>query len=389
MQRSISHQEVTGLTVNKKVNVRNSYYRNVRAMSHSLFKNGFFYHPSSKSTIPKENRLKVAFQRLRSFFIPNKNEVTELQDKDQISKIESVEPILGMLAHIYNIKSYRNKFVRKGFRPNTHDGIRTKANGKISFPTVDRSDRYEDDNHVVANDGVKNLYGKVLFFKHFFFLKKPLIICEGKTDNIYLKCAIDSLSTAFPELAKDSEGVQKISFFNRTNTNSDMLKLAEGTPGLEYLISIYKRFMEQYKCEGKMHPVIFIVDNDGAGNGLINKARKIRNENRAAKKIKSVRHTDYYFENLYIVSIPTKTSLGNDVKDIEDLFDATTLSKKLNGKTFHRQNTGLNPDKHYGKAHFAEHVVKAQKKSINYNEFSPLLAKLVDIIKSFDHKKLD
>ena len=388
MQYKTSSQEVTGLTVNKKVNVRNVYYRNARAMAHSLFKYGFYYRPAPSTSKIRNESKKSLYQRLYSILF--RRVVRATSAKKKVKQIESVDPLIGMLAYIFNIKSYRNKFVRKGFRPDIHNGIRTKSNGSITFPTVDRSESYEDDNHVIALDGIKNLYGKVLFYKYFYALKKPLIIGEGKTDNIYLKCAIDRLANTFPQLAKNSSGSQQVSFFNRTPTNTDMLRLAEGTPGLEYLISIYKRFMSFYKCEGKEYPVIFIVDNDGAGQGFIEKARKIRDQTRKAKKVKAQhRHKYYYFENVYIVPIPAKDSSGNEIKDIEDLFDKSVLDEKLKGKVFYRKNKGLDSSKHYGKAYFSEYVIKPKKDKIKFDEFQPILADIADIIKSYDKQNLD
>ena len=387
MQYKTSSQEVTGLTVNKKVNVRNLYYRNVRAMANSLFKYGFYYRPAPSTSKIRDESKKSLYQRIYSIFF--RRVVRAAPTKKKVKQIESADPLIGMLAYIFNIKSYRNKFVRRGFRPDIHNGIRTKSNGSITFPTVDRSESYEDDNHVIALDGIKNLYGKVLFYKYFYALEKPLIIGEGKTDNIYLKCAIEGLANTFPQLAKNSSGSQQVSFFNRTPTNTDMLRLAEGTPGLEYLISIYKRFMSFYKCEGKQHPVIFIVDNDDAGRGFINKASKIRDQIRSAKKVKTQRHKYYYFENVYIVPIPKQKFNGNKVKDIEDLFDDSVLAEKLEGKSFYNKNKGLDTSKHYGKAYLSEYVIKPNKNKINFNEFQPILADIADIIKSYDNNNLD
>ncbi|MBC1419910.1 retron Ec67 family RNA-directed DNA polymerase/endonuclease [Listeria fleischmannii] len=45
------HQEVTGLTVNKKVNVKRFYYRQTRAMAHRLYKTGEFEIDGKKGTI--------------------------------------------------------------------------------------------------------------------------------------------------------------------------------------------------------------------------------------------------------------------------------------------------------------------------------------------------
>jgi RNA-directed DNA polymerase len=48
MQYRCSRQEVTGLVVNKKVNIRREYRHNTRAMAHRLFKKGSFLLPTSE-----------------------------------------------------------------------------------------------------------------------------------------------------------------------------------------------------------------------------------------------------------------------------------------------------------------------------------------------------
>lgn len=379
MQTSNSRQEVTGLTVNRKVNTSSAYYRNLRAMCHSVFKHGYYSLPQPKEPPKKQGWLSNLTSKFGLKF-----GVRVSSDKLQLEKQTSLEALQGKLAHIYNIKSFRNKFSRKGYRPTKHDGIRTN-DSKNPFPPLDRSETYEDDNHVVALDGIKNLYGKFLFFKHFYANQKPTIICEGKTDNIYLKCALESLAAKYPMISKAKNGSFQVHFFNRTETSSEMLKLAEGSPGLVYLVDIYKRFSKFFKCEGQKYPVIIIVDDDDAGRGVIKKADKIRRENRKAKSIKKVRRFDYFFENLYIVKVPS--TVGD--KEIEDLFDPVLLETKLNGKTFHRDNKGLNPDIHYGKAHFSEYVVNPNKGKIDFSGFVPLLDIINDIVSTFDPNDLD
>lgn len=51
LQIQLSRQIVTGLVVNKKVNVKNEYYRSTRAMCHALFCTGSFYLLGDKSTL--------------------------------------------------------------------------------------------------------------------------------------------------------------------------------------------------------------------------------------------------------------------------------------------------------------------------------------------------
>lgn len=379
MQMNDSRQEVTGLIVNKKVNVSSAYYRMVRAMCNQLFREGYFYKPIKKEVLTRPSLL--------SKFVATFKSVPPIKDQETLPvKLDTPEILQGMLAHIYNIKAYRNRFARRGYRPARHDGINTKHSGNPSFPAFDRGDTYSDENHVQALDGIRNLYGRFLFFKYFYFLKKPLIVCEGKTDNIYLKCAIDRLSASYPDLCTSKGGETQVAFFNRSRTNAEMLKLAEGTPGLVYLIDIYKRFSLLFKCTGQLFPVIIIVDSDDAGRGVLKKADGIRKSNRKVNKITKVRHPDYYFENLYIVEVPSN---GAKKTDIENLFEQSVLDTKLNGKKFNPKNKGANNEVEYGKAYFAEYVVKANKKNINFSGFIPVLDNIQDIINGHNPIDLD
>ncbi|NVH49493.1 RNA-directed DNA polymerase [Photobacterium damselae subsp. damselae] len=380
MQMNHSRQEVTGLTVNKKVNISSGYYKMVRAMCHQFFMEGYFYKPQKE----KKNISKSYFNKLIDIFKKERFEVINDESIERV-KLDSPDILQGMLAHIYNVKSYRNRFARRGYRPTRHDGIFTKHKNPSPFPPLDRCDSYTDINHIVALDGIRNLYGRFLFFKYFYLLKKPLILCEGKTDITYLRCAIDQLATSYPYLRND-KGNNQVSFFNKTKINVEMLKLAEGTSGLTYLIDIYKRFSSQYKCEGQLHPVILLVDCDAAGNGVLNKAAAIRDSNRKAKKIEKQRHADYYFENLYIVKIPAK---NKGKTDIENLFPDEVLNMELNKKKFNPKNKGADSDTEYGKAYFAEYVVRANKNKIDFSGFKPLLDNIQDIITTYDHNELD
>jgi RNA-directed DNA polymerase len=237
----------------------------------------------------------------------------------------------------------------------------------------------------VALDGIKNLYQKFLFFKFFYYHKTPLIVCEGKTDNVYLKCAIEGLANHFPELI-DKDSNLLVSFLNRTETTNEMLSMAEGTSGLTYLVDIYKRFISKYKVEGKRYPVIIIVDDDKAGRKVTAIADGLKQKNRKAKGITKTRNSNYVFENLYVIKVPP---IGGQDTPIEMLFEPALLATRLNGKEFHIENSGLAPDKHYGKDYFSRYVVKANKKTINFIGFRPLLDEIKGVLSSYDPEDLD
>lgn len=141
MQCRPSQQIVTGLAVNEKVNVRAAYYRAARAMCDALFKNGRYYRGavSSKGLPPGD---------------PPKTE-------------NGVAYLEGVMAHIYHVK--RTSDLRSG-----------RLDPKKEVEDVKRA-RYA---------AYRELYKKLLYFKHFVALDKPLVVCEGKTDNIYLRSAL-------------------------------------------------------------------------------------------------------------------------------------------------------------------------------------------------------
>jgi hypothetical protein len=81
----------------------------------------------------------------------------------------------------------------------------------------------------------------------------------------------------------------------------------------------------------------------------------------------------YVIRNLYIVFTPL--SEGSKQSVIEDMFDQTTLSIKLNGKSFDR-SSDTDSSIGYGKGAFARKIVEERASSINFNGFRPLLDRI-------------
>ena len=85
-----------------------------------------------------------------------------------------------------------------------------------------------------------------LIYRDFYTAPMPVILCEGKTDNVYLKHAIRSLTTQFPELAQIDEkgGVRlkvRLYKYARRNT-SRILGLNDGGTGhMPKFIGNYKK----------------------------------------------------------------------------------------------------------------------------------------------------
>jgi len=335
MQFNTSRQIVTGLVVNKKVNIKREYYRLTRSMCHSLFTNDEFYIFKSTPAVPTESACSV--------------EVTEVPignfEGTEASTISgTLNQLEGMLSFIYQVKG-------------PHDN--RKANEKRNSPTA-----------------VMALYRNFLFYKHFFALDKPIIVCEGQTDIVYLKCALKQLAKKYPEIVNKIDDVIsfKIKFLNMSSNLKEVLAISDGTGGLGSLMSMYKQGMEPFKGNGKKHPVIILIDNDHG-------AKEIKD------KLKSYSPTKLFFhfiENLYVIHTPPFADKEDTA--IEDLFTTETLETKVDGKRF---NPGkqLDAATEYGKVVFADKVIKAKQNHIDFSGFQGVFERILGAMTDYHGKQ--
>ena len=225
--------------------------------------------------------------------------------------------------------------------------------------------------------GVRKLYKKFLSYKHFFSLARPLIICEGKTDVIYLKCALRQLEFEYRQFVekKDDRFAFKIGFLNWSKNLKDVFVISEGSPGLASLMNIYQDCMKPFKGQGRQHPVMMLVDNDSGSKEI-----------KKNLKIKEFSEPFYYFgENLYVV--PVASGADGGAKAIEDLFDSKVLETKVEDKTFSRK-TKFDSKKEYGKIVFAEKVVNANQNSIDFNAFREILDRFKKVLADYSQKRI-
>ena len=261
-----SRQSVTGLVVNAKPNINQTYYRAARAMCHSLFQTGFYH------------KWNVDDQKLT----------------DNLNALE------GMLSHIYFVKARRD-------RPNKVNKDAKEA-GEFNPPR-----------------GPETLYRRLLFYKYFAVPKDPLIVTEGISDITYLQCAIRSLAGKFPDLvtAKDGKIFRLVNFLKPSGTSRDILNLGHGASGQASLISQYTNNLKKYVHKPMDHPVIILCDNDGGPKTVFKSA-----SSKSGLTISTTTTNLFYHlcENLYLVKVPEGTPTHE--REIEDLFDANLLATK-------------------------------------------------------------
>lgn len=156
-------QEVTGLTVNKKVNIDQTYYRYTRSMVQKFCADGEFF----KSKVH--------------------------MDKQKISR----EALNGILNHIYQIKNQQ----------------------KIEFKNYSRN--FNELN------SLEKLYTKFLFHHYFAHPQRMLIIGEGYTDPLHFKLACHKLYNESLSFLKFSslEGTKRFSKITGYGGGTGLLKI--------------------------------------------------------------------------------------------------------------------------------------------------------------------
>ena len=317
MQYKTSRQTTTGLVVNKKVNIQKEYYKNARACCHELFTNNSFYFKGSLEL----------------------SSITDTQGKEPGDiNVRKISQLGGVLNFIYTVKRNYDK---------------EKAETRKRHP-----------------NSITKLYRQFLFYKHFYILKKPLLICEGKTDIAYLKVALKNLHHEFGDLIiKTESGFEYlVHFLKYSKCFKDVFAISEGTSGMQFIMQIFSSYVNLYKSDGMPYPVIMVFDTD-SGIKEILKMLKIKDFSRPFLK---------FTDNLYVTFISKKKDLK-----IEDLFEKDLLDTKIDGKTFNPDNT-LDIQNEYGKQIFVERVVKPNQTKINFSGFLPLLNNIRLIIRNHD-----
>lgn len=325
-----SKQKVTGIVVNKKLNIDRLYYRKTKAMAHNLYTN-------------------------------------------------------------------------KEIIINGEPGTVNQLEGRFSF--INQIDRYnnglDDSKHCFRDlNGREEQYRRFLFYKYFYYNSKPMIVTEGKTDIVYIKAALKSLYKDYPGLIeKDENGIFdfKISFLKRNDRINYFFGIGQdGADSMQNLFRYFsseksrdKGYVDYYTyfsnlCDYlPMNPVILIFDNE-----LINTKKPlykfINFVGFTGEQRESLKEFSYSKiknnSNLFLTTFPLVKN--KDECEIEDLFPDSTLSVKLNGKNFCRQEK-YDTNLYYGKDIFSKYIFSNYNK-IDFTGFKPILDNINEIIKSYN-----
>ena len=322
MQYRDSRQEVTGLVVNKKVNVRAEYRHTVRAMVDRLVRTGKYMH---RGPVPG----------------PSGTIAAGMVDGSR-------DTLKGMLGFIDSVDRYNE--------PSGPENNRKRDSKRL--PSKERS------------------YRRFLLFTEFYAASRPLIVCEGKTDYVYLLHAVRSLATAYPKLATiDPPGrvrlVPRLFRYRKTGAGR-VLGLGGGAGGLRNLIVHYREESDRFTAPGLQHPAIVLMDNDDGAKEVLSLARQI-----TGSTATGLEQFIFLFKNMYLVLTPKVASA--DKSCIEDAFTPATRASIVNGKSFSLESK-MDTSKYYGKSVFAREVVAANADKIDFAGFQPLLDRLVMVL---------
>ncbi len=228
------------------------------------------------------------------------------------------------------------------------------------------------------------LYADFLNYTSFFGQTRPTIVCEGKTDNVYLRCALRSLAVDYPTLIEVSGATKTllVQLFKFTDTAKDVQGISGGASQLSNLLSNYRKMTRNFKGTPK-HPTIIVVDNNSGPEKLF---KHLSNLLSTKAKTVTVDGSDpYYFvyENLYVVPVP---KIAGAFTAMEQLFKPEVLDTKLNGRKLDLSNKETDAKKFYSKNEFSIEVIQKNQSAIDFGGFKPLLNSLVAVQKDYATK---
>ena len=324
-----SHQTVTGLTVNQKINVDHRYYKKVRAMANSLYRNGYFKIEDEEGNM-KQLEGKFAFiDKLDKY--NNKIDVFCQHDNCSLNGRE---------------QQYQQFIFYKYFFANEKPLIVTEGKTDIKY----------------LKAALKNLCEEY-----------PSLIekAENGEFNFKISFLIRSKKLKY--------------FFGVGQDGGDAMKnlyfyFSDG--GGKNIPNYLERFM---KLSGNQpsNPVILIFDNEINKKGkpiytfLTQAAHLSKEQKEELKNNLSIRLTGK--GNLFLLTNPLID--GAEESEIEDLFDEKTLSHKIGEKEFNR-NAKADSDKFYGKEIFSQYI-SSNYRDIDFSGFRPLLSNIQNVVLTY------
>jgi hypothetical protein len=267
-----------------------------------------------------------------------------------------------------------------------------KRNKPILNPSYEPSNHGSNTRKLLS--GRERTLSRFLYYKYFYGNDKPTVICEGHTDNIYLKAAINRLAVGYPKLVRPKTVAVPyellVRFINYTGRTKFLLELAGGTDYLRKFVAEFGSHFNSYKAPVPTRPVILVLDNDDGFNsieGVLKGTKYKPSIFPPALAANDFRKSEFIHvtNNLYIILTPLKKDGART--SIEDLFSQDVRDTKLGEKIFNKENK-IDITKEYGKEFFATKVVFPKKNEIDFSGFNIILTRMVQCIEHYSQLKL-
>ena len=382
-QSSENRQVVTGLSVNKKINVTVDFYKKTRSMAQHLYKTGGFSVDGKEGNLNiLEGRFSFINDLVRYNNQTKKNEAL-VSNSPEYQKYLSL-PIEKLIS---SNPSKRKRFTGKLTR-----------NEKLFNLTIREKD-----------------YQKFLFYKYFVANPKTIIITEGKTDSRYIKASLKRYYTDYPNLIK-KEG-NKFSYNIMFLPRSQRLKYFFGflDGGGSDLINLVSFFIDTNNCSFRNYvsyfksiitnnppkPVIFLLDNEEKSGKPLGNFKSFISKNIPAtsSQIDSAIKSDFFYHidfNTFLMTLPVERTSNSDILDveIENLFDLDKINNELikgmhGGKTF-TPKKAEGDDLHIGKEIFSKTILTNYKSEIiDFSQFKPLLDNISNLSNNYSEYTKD
>lgn len=323
---SNSRQEVTGLVVNKKISVPKEYYKNTRAMAHSLYKNGYFLIDDEVGTIEQLEGRFSFINQINLYNIDNK--------KKNMWHLNSKE------------KQYQKFMIYKTFYANEKPLIITEGKTDVLYIKAALKKYYKYFPNLITKKDNGNFVFHVNFFKrkqkHSYYLN---LVKDGADTikNIYSNCYIKT---------KNNKNI---------TTVHDFKKLCG---------------------ERETNPVILIFDNEMVSS-KDRPLKKFLNEIKVNASQKDKLKENLYInicDNLYLCTYQLNNKEACEI-EIEDLFPADVLEHEINGRKFSKKDS-THDNGFYGKNEFSQYVY-SNYESIDFSNFISLLSAINEIIELY------
>ena len=323
---SNSRQEVTGLVVNKKISVPKEYYKNTRAMAHSLYKNGYFLIDDEVGTIEQLEGRFSFINQINLYNIDNK--------KKDMWHLNSKE------------KQYQKFMIYKTFYANEKPLIITEGKTDVLYIKAALKKYYKYFPNLITKKDNGNFVFHVNFFKrkqkHSYYLN---LVKDGADTikNIYSNCYI------------------------KTKNNKNITTVHD---------------FKKLRGERETNPVILIFDNEMVSN-KDRPLKKFLNEIKVNASQKDKLKENLYInicDNLYLCTYQLNNKEACEI-EIEDLLPADVLEHEINGRKFSKKDS-THDNGFYGKNEFSQYVY-SNYESIDFSNFISLLSAINEIIELY------